>query len=351
MLGMGFVENWQTLAALRAILGIFEAALFPGAVYLLSSWYPRHETQKRMSAFYAVSIVASGLSSILAYGLSFIKMHKNQGWRSIFIIEGIITMVLGVAGILLIVDFPDKAKFLNETQRKMVLTRIERDRADAAPDAFTWAKFFSYVLDIKLWACATQFFAATLGSYSLSYFLPTILRSMGFSVANSQILVAPPYVWALIPALTSAYFSDKTCVRTPFIAFSSVMTIVGTCLYSYSTTPAARYAGVFLAVGGCNTTVPLVIGYSQINIRAQTKRAYTSALVVGCGGIGGIAAALTFTQKQAPKYSLGVEITLAFNVLCIVICAIQHVAFRIQNKRADAGKVILENDESFRYQL
>ncbi|MCQ8811744.1 MFS transporter, partial [Escherichia coli] len=81
-------------AALRAILGIFEAVLFPGAVYLLSSWYPRHETQKRMSAFYAVSIVASGLSSILAYGLSFIKMHKNQGWRSIFIIEGIITIVL-----------------------------------------------------------------------------------------------------------------------------------------------------------------------------------------------------------------------------------------------------------------
>lgn len=104
-------------------------------------------------------------------------------------------------------------------------------------------------------------------------------------------------------------------------------------------------------MGGCNTTAALAIGYSQLNIRAQTKRAYTSALVVGCGGIGGIAASLTFTQKQAPKYSLGVEVTLAFNVLCILICAIQHVVFRIQNNRADKGRVILEGHEGFRYQL
>lgn len=175
-------------------------------------------------------------------------MHKNQGWRSIFIIEGLITVALGALGIFLIVDFPDKAKFLNESERNLVLTRIERDRADAAPDAFAWAKFFSYVLDIKIWACATQvriedgsfaaahpctdaillpwqFFAATLGGYSLNYFLPTILRGMGFSAAHSQLLVAPPDVWAIIPALTSAYFSDKTCFRTPFIAFSCVMTV------------------------------------------------------------------------------------------------------------------------------
>jgi hypothetical protein len=32
---MGFVKNWTSMAALRVILGIFEAGFFPGSVYLL----------------------------------------------------------------------------------------------------------------------------------------------------------------------------------------------------------------------------------------------------------------------------------------------------------------------------
>lgn len=313
-----------------------------------------------MSSFYAVSICASGVSSILAYGLSQARIYVHSGdrsaalqsyWRSIFIVEGIITLLLAIVGYILITDFPDKAKFLNETERKLVMTRVERDRADAAPDAFTWSKFASYAIDIKLWSFAIQFFSATLGSYSLSYFLPGILASMGFGVRDSQILVAPPYVWALVPVLASAYFSDKTCVRTPFIAFSCCMTIIGTCMYAYTTSVASRYAGVFIAVGGCNTTVPLVIGFSQISIRAQTKRAYTSALVIGFGGMGGIAAALAFTSAQAPKYEIGVHMTLAMNAITIGICLVQHLVFRYQNNRANKGQIVLENHEGFRYQL
>lgn len=108
---------------------------------------------------------------------------------------------------------------------------------------------------------------------------------------------------------------------------------------------------VFVAVSGASASAPLITGYSQILIRAQSKRAYTSAAVIGSGGIGGIAAALSFTQKEAPKYSTGVALTLGFNALTILICIIQHFTFRYQNARADKGKVVLEGDESFRYQL
>lgn len=74
----------------------------------------------------------------------------------------------------------------------------DRDRADAAPDAFTPAKLLSFVTDIKILASCIQFFSATLSTYSLGYFLPTILRSMGFSTAESQVLIAPPHVFCII---------------------------------------------------------------------------------------------------------------------------------------------------------
>lgn len=43
MIGMGFVKTWDQMAALRVILGIFEAGYFPSCIYLLSTWYTRCE--------------------------------------------------------------------------------------------------------------------------------------------------------------------------------------------------------------------------------------------------------------------------------------------------------------------
>lgn len=172
---MGLSKTADHLIAMRAILGIFEAALFPGAVYLLSSWYLRHEVQKRVSIFYSFSVLASGLSAILAYGLAHIKMYPvdtrlirtrgylGEGWRSIFFLEGIATVLLGVAGYFLLVSFPEQAKFLTPEQKQMVTARIDMDRADATPDGLTLKKVGTYAIDLKLWTFAIQFFSATLG--------------------------------------------------------------------------------------------------------------------------------------------------------------------------------------------
>lgn len=53
LLGMGFVNNWEGLVALRAILGVFEAVLFPGATFLLSCWFLRREMARRLTAFFS----------------------------------------------------------------------------------------------------------------------------------------------------------------------------------------------------------------------------------------------------------------------------------------------------------
>ncbi|KAG8684841.1 hypothetical protein FRC08_013457, partial [Ceratobasidium sp. 394] len=118
-LGMGFVKSWKTLAVCRAFLGMLEAGFFPACVYLISSWYKRYEVQRRLSVFYMSSVLASGFASILAYGLARMNgLGGLQGWRWIFIMLGIITIVAGVIGWLLIVDFPDHAKFLTEEERR-----------------------------------------------------------------------------------------------------------------------------------------------------------------------------------------------------------------------------------------
>lgn len=69
MIGMGFTQDWQSLAALRIILGILEAGFFPSCVYLLSTWYTRYDVGKRYSVFYILGSLASACAGILAYGV------------------------------------------------------------------------------------------------------------------------------------------------------------------------------------------------------------------------------------------------------------------------------------------
>lgn len=260
LIGMAFVKTWQQLAATRALVGLFEAALFPGCAYLISCWYPRRQVQKRLSFFYTLSILATGLSSILAYGLQLLNGKGGlRGWRWIFLVEGILTVVLGLVGYVAIIDFPDKAKNLRPDEKEMILERIQRDRADAVADTLTKEKFIKYTLDWKLWVFAFMFFASTCGSYALSYFLPRILAGMGFDAALSQILVAPPYVWALVPAIGSAVMSDRTQIRSVWIMFNATCAVMGLALFAFLplTNTAGRYAGIFLCAGGCNANVPL----------------------------------------------------------------------------------------------
>lgn len=76
------------MAGLRIILGALEAGLYPGSVYLLSTWYPRYELQKRNALFYLIGSVASGFGGILAYGLMQMDgLGGKSGWQWIFIVS------------------------------------------------------------------------------------------------------------------------------------------------------------------------------------------------------------------------------------------------------------------------
>lgn len=91
-IGMGFTHTWGTLLICRIIFGAFEAGLFPGAIYLLGSWYQRWEIQKRFTGFYVVGSVSNGFGGLLAYGIQHMEGLAGLGaWRWIFIIEGILS--------------------------------------------------------------------------------------------------------------------------------------------------------------------------------------------------------------------------------------------------------------------
>lgn len=85
--------------------------------------------------------------------------------------------------------------------------------------------------------------------------------------------------------------------------FNSAMLVVGNVMF-WKIDPsnkAARYVGTFFALGGATSLFPLILTWAQTSIRQQSKRGFTSALVVAWGGIGGIISGVAFFEKEAKK--------------------------------------------------
>lgn len=194
MIGMGFADNFEALAALRVVLGILEAGFFPSCVYLLSTWYTRFDIGKRYSVFYILGSLASACAGILAYGLMQLKGREGlNGWRWIFIIEGALTCFMGIIAYWALVDFPDKAHtswhFLNEREAKFIIDRVNRDRGDARPEPWNLQKFLRGGADIKIWGFAMVSVLPT------QLLLPLLTSSDLFQHNNCYICscILPPY--------------------------------------------------------------------------------------------------------------------------------------------------------------
>ena len=123
---------------------------------------------------------------------------------------------------------------------------------------------------------------------------------MGFDIAMSQLLGAPPYGAAGIIMFACAWFGDRYRLRGPILFGLACLGIIGLPVLRWTTTPGVRYFGIFLICATANGGIPTVMAYQANNIRGQWKRAFASATLVGFGGLGGIAGSTVFRQQDSP---------------------------------------------------
>lgn len=153
-------NNFGSLIAVRFILGIVEAPLFPGAVYLMSCWYTRSELALRTAILYSGLVLAQAVSGLIAAGV-FAGMHGTMGlagWQWLFILEGSVGGGLAIFAFFILPDYPQSntgsaAKWsMTEEQRHLALVRIMADRVSVSEEEQTvWNGLKLAVNDYKMW--------------------------------------------------------------------------------------------------------------------------------------------------------------------------------------------------------
>ncbi|CRG91219.1 putative transporter C1002,16c [Talaromyces islandicus] len=341
MTTMGLVHNFSGLMVARWFLGLAEAGLFPGISYYLSCWYKRSEFGVRMAIFFSGAALAGSFGGLLAAAIS--KMNNvggKAGWAWIFILEGLATIVLGLLSFWLVVDFPDKATFLSDADRKRVHRRLALDQqASADHEEWKTSYLWASLKDWKTYLGAIVYMGCDGPLYAFSLFIPTIINELGYSSTHAQLLTVPPYAVAAVLTVAIGYIADRTRARGLCNIIVSVMGVVGFSMLLGAKTASVRYAGTFLGAMGIYPCIANTISWTSNNVEGVYKRGVTLGIMIGWGNLNGIVSSNIYRGEDSPNFYPGHGTVLAYLALFLLGGSIlQTMLLRIENKKRRNGE-------------
>ena len=308
-------------------------------------WYCRYEIQVRSAYFFSAASVAGAFSGLLAYGISYMDgVGGLAGWRWIFILEGILTTVVAFAAYFLVYDYPETASFLSAEEKAFVAFRLRFDGQDAQSGdtkrvAQADSNSFKYVKqafrDWQIWVNIIVYYGYVCPLYSISLFLPTIIKELGYKTTTAQLLTVPIYVCAAIICVVVAHLADHYRVRSPWIFGGLLFQIVGFSMCIATDSPGVTYAGVFIAASALYLCQPSNITWLSNNLAGSYKRAVGMGIQISVGNLAGAYASNFYRAKDAPRYKLGHGLNLGFLSAGVIALLFLFFNYRRINAKRD----------------
>ncbi|KAL3473496.1 histidine phosphatase superfamily [Aspergillus californicus] len=336
----GITQSYGGLIACRLLLGVVEAGLFPGLMTYLTMFYSKHEIALRTGYLFSSAALAGACGGLLAYGIGFMDgVSGLRGWRWIMIIEGIPTVLIGVATWFLLADDPETAYYLNEEERALVVKcRSRHFGHTASAQKFHWADVKEGATDWRIYAfCIGQFGVDTM-LYGYSTFLPTIINGLGnWSTPQVQALTIPCYALGAIAYLIIAWLSDRTQRRAVFTCIFAAISVVGYGILISDSPSGVHYFGALLVAMGLYVAVGLPLAWLPTTLPRYGKRTFATGLQLTFGNVSGVMSPFLYRTDEGPRYVRGNAVTLGLVGFAGVVYGIMWAYYRQKNKRRDQG--------------
>jgi len=224
---------------------VAEAGFYPGVLLYFTFWFPA-ATRARILALFCAGIPLSNiLGAPLSGWLLGFESHGLHGWQWMYILEGIPTLALGFVTLWGLPDSPAKAKFLSRREKEIVLARLDQDPKGEVHG------FGPMLKDWRVWALIIPDFCIVFGIYSLGFWMPQMVKAMGYSNMQTGLIVMIPYVASLAILWVIGVSSDRTGKRALHFIISALTAAAGFALAALGDgNTVLVVAGFCLASGG-----------------------------------------------------------------------------------------------------
>jgi MFS family permease len=299
-----------------------EAGFLPGALLYLTYWFP----DARRGRIIALFMVGLPMSSLLGGPVSgwimsfFDGVHGWQGWQWLFALEALPSIVLGLLVLVFLPGSIDSARFLNADEKARLKRAIAVDQTHRKGHKLSEA--FS---DIKVWAVGLLDLCVLLGFYSISFWMPTMLRDSGVkSPQDIGLLMAIPNALAVILVLVTGISSDRFCERRWHIAIPFAFTafgLIGSTFFADNTLLTVLLLSI--ANAGVAAAMPVVWALPSTFLRG-TAAAAGIAFACSIANLGGFASTYFLGWLRDLTHSMSAGL-ITFGV-CLILGSVLALA-------------------------
>jgi len=330
------VHNYATVLVLRVLIGVFEAGFFPGIVYVITIWYRHNERALRIALVIAFCNLAGAFGGSISYGIGHINGAAGlQGFRWLFIIEGIITVLSVLPTLLILPDFPARAKFLSAEDKQFAENRLKERGGGYNQEHASRREILQTFFHPRMLAHYCAYIANVTLQGSFTFFAPTIVTGLGYTSVQAQLMTVPPWVVGFCVAIVASYTADRYDARGWHIAGLSIAGGIGwlTAGLLPQTAYAARYGCLCLAAAGAFPCAPSMTNWVTCNTPSLLTIPFAIALHNSCAGIGQIIAQWIWKPAEV---SLGYPTGNFTCAACSFFVAVVAIGLRLWYGRMNA---------------
>lgn len=331
------------LMAVRFLLGVAEATITPGFMFLTSTWYTRDEMPTRVGIWFAGNSVGGLVSSLLAFGVGHIKdgMHP---WRWMYIILGVATFLWSIPMFLFLPDNISKAKFLTPEERQVAADRVVIAGTGSTENSrWRWEQVVECLADPKSWLIFSINLLSQIPNGSTQSFSNLVVESFGFTNLQSTLINIPYSVITAGVIYGTGYLSGRFRTLNCLLIIAVVMPCVVGAAVIYARDRVSRgvqlFAYFLLSTGPA--AMPLTMALVQSNYRGVTKKMTITAMLFVAYCTGNISGPHLFRKEEAPTYATAFQAIM----ICYALVILLAIALRLYLQWTNARRTREEGFE------
>ncbi|KAJ7451728.1 major facilitator superfamily domain-containing protein [Mycena galericulata] len=355
----GAVHSFVGLLLCRFFLGFVEAVFFPGALYYLSMFYNRKQYTVRVALLYCGSQLGNAFGGLLAVAiLKADGQHGIEGWRWLFIVEGVATVGIALLLMLVLPNSMSSIPGLSEIEKDWLAWSFESDQGqrDDKKELGGWRAFKMAAVDPKTYLLMGTLHMTYVAATVTSFF-PSVVSTLGYSRNITYVLTAPPYLLCVVMMLLNSLHSDRTQERYWHIVVPLVFTTISNIIAISTLNTAARYVSMMMMPGSFyGATVVILSWVSGTLTQPAVKRAAAIGLINAICNTPNIWS--PYLYSDPPRYVNAFSVNLVASVLAILFATATMRYLKRQNAKLDKGldtspsaPTVQQQAAAFRYLL
>ncbi|KAG4266442.1 hypothetical protein LB506_010464 [Fusarium annulatum] len=352
--------------AIKALLGLLMGGFIPDIVLWLTYFYKSNELPIRLAFFWTALSTSNILGSLLAAGILQMRGVLGWGgWRWLFLLEAIGTFIIGLFSWVLMPPGPCQTKswfrgkngWFNEREEYIMVNRLLRDDPSKGDmnnrEAVNLPKLWKAVKDWEQWPLYIIGLMVYIPPAPFNTYLSFILRQIGFSVFEANLLAIPSQFLYAVNLLIITWLSERVQERGMLSSLSNIWIfpwVLALVVLPGDISPWVRYALItgLLSYPYCHA---ILVGWNAKNSNSVRTRAISAALYNMFVQTGNIAASNIFREDDQPLYRRGNRVILGITSANIVLFYIVKAFYIWRNKVRDARWNALTKEQQQDYIL